>query len=451
MPYTSGIATSPIDLYRKFRAFVLDKEDGAGWDLTFGEGEAVGDVEGVEEVRSNGSSYYNLINARSANYMSLATNTYVDFKFFIEQDIGSISLSMPDLNAGLPLTTIASSPLHFLVQASSDGLSWSNVGEWANQAAWNDTETRTFTLPSPITTRWLRITFPTSRSGGITYCGEVQFFKPGGTRLFVNIGDGAARFQAKSPYTASGISASVSFRLVLRESANICAIGLGAYQNGVILTDESGCPYLSTTLGSSGTYAALWFTDMPYWFYGNDRYIYAFVKVGSTYRQLGCGYILPYSTPEQWPMPFFVGGEINDYNSAKWDNDTNYSIRGFSSPGVGAFYMFEPQTNTWVEVRDFELYSNYERAALGEFRLWPLSFGDEITALSRNMDESLSLIPLIPVRVNHSVYGELQNIYYCPGGGITSEDTVSIGGATYRIFQNAWRTSNFDYCAVREV
>jgi hypothetical protein len=450
MAFTSGIATDPLDLSRKLKAFLYDDVNGAGWlPMT---GTSLDSFEGAKNLRTNdtASSIYVLFNLNADSYVNAYNYEYYDIEFFEDKTVKSIAISMPDLNAGSTVLTLTYSPIRITLQSSSDGVNWTTCMDETNIPIWSDMDRRVFNLTAPTTARWFRLTFPQARSSNYTTVGEVQFYDNNDDEIIVAQDRHQISIFATSPYVASGVSARLVFSFGLSDQENYYSVRTTAgISHGIATDGVSGVTYISLGYGSSQTYAYLWDAPMPYWFYGTDRYVYCFVKVGSTYRQFGAGYLLPYATPSQWPFPFFVGGENSGIGNT-WDNDTTADIRGFTAPGRGGNYLFHPQSNSWVEVSNF-YQSNSEQLQTSGYKLWPTAL-EAISALGVNADDSTyTLLPLVVFHKDNQVFGELQNIYFVSGDTITSEDTITIGGDTYRVFQNVFRTSRYDYCAVKEV
>jgi hypothetical protein len=451
MPFTSGTATDPKDLLQKLQAFVTDDVSGAGWPLSHG-GDGLDAWYGCKNLRTNdtASDIYAIVTGDADSYINAEKEHYYDFEFYQDTEIESFAISMPDLNAGSSVLTISSSPIRIALQYSSDGVSWTNWFDESNIPIWSDIERRVFTPSAPVSAKWFRLTFPQERNNSFTTIGELQFYGAGGSLLWAARGRYNHGFDVVSPYVASGVSALARFTLSLSDQEGYYSLGLIAGTGDYKYIDEtSGYESWGFLNASTRVYAYLWDAPMPYWFYGDDRYIYGFVKVGSTYRQFGCGYLLSYSTPSQWPFPVFVGAENNSRGEA-WDNDSTANIRGFTAPGRYGLYMFHPASNSWVEYSNYYMSISETRQQLG-YKVWPNSMND-VADLGINADSSsYALYPLTLFHVDTQVFGEMQNLYFVPGGTISSEDTITVGADTYRIFQNMWRTARSDYIAVKEV
>lgn len=455
MAIETGTASGYIDFIRKLRSFIFSGT-GADWDPVLG-GAAHGDSEAFEYASYSRGGTEALFNGLTTSHHVIYTGDYIAFRMVNATEIGSIDVTVPSLTGGV---TSGTTPASVKLETSTDGISWSTAKEWTGEPVWVDLETRTFTLDAPVTSSWWRLSFPASNFSNYCYVAEVQLFNASRVRHYVNYQNSntlpiMARFFARSPFSAGSVHAHIGVQAHANEDTKIYTLALTGYADISDSTEPgSGLPIIVGHHASSQTCCYLRDTPMDYWFYGDTRQMLGFVQVGSTIQQFGFGYLLPYATPQQYQLPMFVGA-ANSGLSYTWESDSVGDIKGFSNPGNGSLFVFSP-SNVWEEVQNYIKDSNdNEKLQPTPTCLWPGSQGEYNTLRNspgpNDTDGNYILFPLVVKRTGDSIYGEIGNLYLVPSLNLTSGDTIDIGAQPYRVFQNMWRTSQNDYCAVKEI
>jgi len=80
---------------------------------------------------------------------------------------------------------------------------------------------------------------------------------------------------------------------------------------------------------------------------------------------------------------------------------------------------------------------------------WNNSFLCGGTYSARDTGNSYPLSPVVLNDATSGIFGELDGIYHVSGFNNAVENTLVIGGNTYVVFQDVWRTGFSDYYAVR--
>jgi hypothetical protein len=83
---------------------------------------------------------------------------------------------------------------------------------------------------------------------------------------------------------------------------------------------------------------------------------------------------------------------------------------------------------------------------------WPWNNGLLAGSTYQMRESPTDHYPLLPVTLNDStpnIYGELDGIYFVSGFNNAVENTITIGGDTYLVVQDVWRTSHIDYYAMK--
>jgi hypothetical protein len=133
----------------------------------------------------------------------------------------------------------------------------------------------------------------------------------------------------------------------------------------------------------------------------------------------------------------------------------NEGVRNFWDPGPYGL-MLNPN-GTWYQVQNFYDNSGSEARAGGVNWIYPYASGyssthERFRELRDNVDGSYPAMPLILMgdQPSTDIYGEIDGAFATSGFSTASEDTLTIGGDTYRIFQNMFRTTRYHYCAIKQ-
>ena len=198
--------------------------------------------------------------------------------------------------------------------------------------------------------------------------------------------------------------------------------------------------------------------SMKYWFVGNGRRIAGVAKVAGTYyATFYLGYFLPYGTPQEYPYPLMIGGSAAYISTALKYSSTYASNSGWmdgmqDNSTQTALILYDGE---WVQIGNHDAtgtaYSDVYYAK--NTNTWPYYYGGQsglsyfANTLQHFGDISpgnvVALWPIMmyAVAVNKNVYGEAQGFYAVLCDDVVTEDTVTIDGKTYIIFQNGSRTN----------
>lgn len=200
-------------------------------------------------------------------------------------------------------------------------------------------------------------------------------------------------------------------------------------------------------------YMPLWNTSMPYWIIGNGQRCIVIAKVSTVYSAMYFGKLLPYGTPSQYPQPYYCAG-VNS-GQARWSSQSE-SHRNFWNPGESARIL--TPASAWRGVSNF-YESSGKQIQSARNSTWPYAahFSTDVARtlldqLRENVDGTYTLLPIIvagEVDPTPEIYGELDGAFYVSGFNNASENTITIGGATYLVVQDLYRTARFDYAAIK--
>lgn len=193
---------------------------------------------------------------------------------------------------------------------------------------------------------------------------------------------------------------------------------------------------------------SLWNDPIKYWFIANGRRFIIVAKVSTFYVAGYFGLFLPYATPEQYPYPLFIGGNLAYYSNAF--ANSNYSrADGFNSNYWMplAYGSAQPDDATagpsfiyWVD-GGWEYFANNR----GTNVIIPVS-----TTTRDNIDGGYTLIPhqLLTTIPSKSVAGKLDGSFYVSGFSNGAENIITIGADDYLVVQNVMRNGVGDFAAI---
>jgi len=200
-------------------------------------------------------------------------------------------------------------------------------------------------------------------------------------------------------------------------------------------------PFASGPLSSLYPRAYLWNKAMPYWLSVNGRRIICVVKVGTVYQHFYLGFINPPATDAQYPYPLLIGGcGDDDYNyattsdvSAYWADNGASGCGNLALPGGGCGRI--TYAGSEPTIPSLKAYSPIHGKR-----------GDIITC----PDNSYMLFPFYIISNEFAEnYGQIDGIFQISGYDNASENTLTIDGVEYTVFQDIYRVGYWSFCAMR--
>jgi hypothetical protein len=242
---------------------------------------------------------------------------------------------------------------------------------------------------------------------------------------------------------------------------NWCLAGMTAYSDAASFLNQVG------VRGNSYDYLPHVFlnnTTIQYWFIGNGRRIAGVAKVGGTYYAcFYLGYILPYGTPAMAPYPLMIGGSAGYTSLAagRVYSSTGYNNRGFIDPFCDS-YSSDPKYCSLIFMdNDWYGFGNhYNQYHNTRYIVWPylynvFGYTTPHTLYSHYgaplLDGGHALWPLIlsgPGPTTKNMFGEMQGIFATISSGLVTEDTITVDGKTYIVFQNGTYNGTEDHFAI---
>lgn len=181
---------------------------------------------------------------------------------------------------------------------------------------------------------------------------------------------------------------------------------------------------------------------MQYWFYANSRRFIVMIERSGRYTGMYAGFILPQATPSEYGYPLLLAAT------------TGSTALKFEVDNVDNSSFFAPTRNDSAYLRtidaQWQVINNYDtNHTLDEKNLWPWA-QDQRQNLTRTPD---GVYPLFEATIRLSApfntVGILDGVFFCPGDGTPSGDTIVDGGDTFYIFHDVFRVDDNDYVAIK--
>lgn len=205
-------------------------------------------------------------------------------------------------------------------------------------------------------------------------------------------------------------------------------------------------------------------------FWVTGRRVMVVARIGTTDIMFHFGYILPFATASQYPYPLMIAGSVMDTTYNYQQN--NFGQSSLPDPCVNGCYI-RWVDGSWIPTPHFSSNSASRGSALTNatpYMWWPLrdnsvSDGAEVsnaaselalftqyTALTQIVSSSqIDAYPLYPVTLENpaQLVGQVEGLFVVPGQGLSAGDTITIGGDTYDVFHNTWRTEFPDFFCIK--
>ncbi len=204
---------------------------------------------------------------------------------------------------------------------------------------------------------------------------------------------------------------------------NFKVVGCTGYNSGDNFEAQPG---VSGRIG-----VPMWNQSIPYWLVANCQRIILAAKIETVYEVFYIGKITPYASPNQYPYPVAVVGMLTSGAATRYSN-TSYSM-GFKN-GDTAALVIRRNDGAWVQAKTWP---------------WKNSWIGGSTETLRDTGGVYPILPIILYETTPDHFGEFDGIFYVSGFNNATENTMTIGGDTYVVIHNAWRTGFQDYVAIK--
>jgi len=170
---------------------------------------------------------------------------------------------------------------------------------------------------------------------------------------------------------------------------------------------------------------------IDYWISLNPQRIAIVMKVGTpVYESCYVGKFLPYARPTQYPYPLAIGGMLIGTPATRF-SETSHSI-----PFKGSRSNFRIRFNdgSWRQPDSWPWNSVFVAGSISQIR---------------EANGYFSLQPIILSQAGFGLYGELDGVRHISGFNNATENTLTIGGEDWLVFQDVSRNGFNDYFALR--
>ena len=201
----------------------------------------------------------------------------------------------------------------------------------------------------------------------------------------------------------------------------------------------------------------LWNDAITYWFTVSATRMFVVAKVGTSYEWAGLGYaILPYATPGQWPYPLVVAGSA--LGELRYSDTTTKHTHGLIPLATG-------QTVGTLRIRDAAGVWRSPQITMGgsagltQSGTWP--FAEFNVSQYGGMTNLVpvggvwTLQPIIAFEAGAAgdlyrgdEFGEFDGCKHVAGLANAAENTITVGGDTYLVVKNAFRSAGGDFWAL---
>jgi len=220
---------------------------------------------------------------------------------------------------------------------------------------------------------------------------------------------------------------------------------------------------------SPQAFVYLWDTSIPYWFIANGQRVIVIAQIAGNIEMAYLGKFLPDGTPGQYPYPVFIGGTGGDATplggSIGYDsnaaNRTNSDVTNFHAafwdPAAAFHFDLAAGWQPWAHwVNGSDAHTSGSTNQINPYADDGTTGSGNTTTpggmkwLVTNIDGSYPLIPLRLEQLtpNVNVLGTLDGVFATTGSGASSGSSLTVGGSTYLIFQDTFRSARQNFCAV---
>jgi hypothetical protein len=230
--------------------------------------------------------------------------------------------------------------------------------------------------------------------------------------------------------------------------------GFTGYVAGVTFDAQPGAiQYDGDAAAQTTPTVPLWNDTIPYWFVVNARRIIVVAKISTVYEALYLGYLLPFALPGQWPYPLVVGGSAK--GALRYDATVNHShfVIPYNMGAVGTIRLRDAAGN-WISPQ-----IQTSGVGFNQSGTWP--YGEQWSAslqgwrnYKKTPGSASDVWPVHPVIIfftdaaqqyRGAILGIFDGISHIGGLENAVENTVTIGGDTFLVVRNVFRSTPEDF------
>lgn len=176
---------------------------------------------------------------------------------------------------------------------------------------------------------------------------------------------------------------------------------------------------------------------IDYWLRVTPQCVAMGLKVGTpVYETAYVGKFFPYATPSQYPYPVVCFGNITGISATRF-SDITHSM-GFKGSRTNA--LMRDVAGSWIQPATWPFNAEMICGATASPSYY---LGQQ-----RDTTNVYTLNPIVVMKTNTDVYGELEGVYHISGFNNIVENTLTISGRTFVVIQDVGRTGFNDYIAL---
>lgn len=235
--------------------------------------------------------------------------------------------------------------------------------------------------------------------------------------------------------------------------------GFTGYQSGNEFHEQPGAiTHISVTDAQSSPSMPLWNTSIPYWIVANKSRFIVVAKISTVYEACYCGYILPFGSPSQFPYPLLIGGSSK--GNLRYDNtsDTHSHFPFSFGTTQPAATRLRDNSGAWKVINNSSTVGSYKTSGIYPYsEKFSTYNGWGYQAPAPGSVVNYPLQPVIPfdgdatALYNGNIYGMLDGVFNVGGLSNSAENIITIDGDDYLVVQNCFRTTPYDYWALKLV
>ena len=243
---------------------------------------------------------------------------------------------------------------------------------------------------------------------------------------------------------APGLSGTIDYYCGIRtyqdagaDYYNLCAAGFTGYIAGNTFDTQPGAVLSGVPAHNQ---------RIDYWLAVNGQRLVLVMKVGTpVYETMYLGRFNTYAMPSTWPYPVVCAGMLNGAAATRF-SDTNHSM---PFKGGRVNMRVRNQAGAWVQPECWPWYG--QTAVTGNTTITTASLGGfAVRPTDAVAPAQYSLDPVIMMQSGAGIFVELDGVYKITGFDNAVENEITIGGVSYIVIQDVWRTGFGDYFALRK-
>ncbi len=221
------------------------------------------------------------------------------------------------------------------------------------------------------------------------------------------------------------------YQSVANDYYNIAVATMRGYLSTASFNGQPGISPICTACGHNIT--------ITYWLSINPQRVNCVMKVGTpVYEYFTVGKFFPYAFPSQYPQPLMVGATLAGTPATRYSSTASTHTWGIKG-NLSQFRTFL-NSGTWNQSYCF-----------------PYSVASDEAMLYNAMRPAGTstanyTYPILPIEIYTlsptNIYGRLDGLYWITGFDNVTENTVTVDGKNFVVFQDIFRTGFGDYFAM---